>query len=69
MKIEKIYTDKDFANKYISCGTHNLPNQEFIELYLKCINNYIFCDLEKGDGFYIMKRNILIPHHNILNVL
>lgn len=24
---------------------------------IKCMNNYIFCDLEKGDVFYITKRD------------
>lgn len=37
MKIEKIYNDKDFAMKYISSSYHNLPSQEFIDLYLECI--------------------------------
>lgn len=37
MKIEKIYNDKEFALKYISSSYHNLPNQEFIDLYLECI--------------------------------
>lgn len=37
MKIEKIYSDKDFASKYIASTLHSLPNQEFIDLYLECI--------------------------------
>lgn len=37
MKIEKIYSDDDYARKYIVCLSHNLPSQEFISLYLKCI--------------------------------
>lgn len=37
MKIEKIYKDKTFAEKYISSKTHHLPNEEFIILYLQCI--------------------------------
>lgn len=36
-KIEKIYTDKDFAQKYIACEQHNLPSKEFIDLYLDCL--------------------------------
>ena len=37
MKIEKIYNDENFAKKYISSPIHNLPNKDFIDLYLKCI--------------------------------
>ena len=37
MKIEKIYRDMNFAQKYISSLTHHLPSQEFIDLYLECI--------------------------------
>jgi len=37
MKIEKIYNDKEFAKKYISSIFHDLPEQEFIDLYLECI--------------------------------
>lgn len=37
MKIEKIYKDKYFADKYISSSAHCLPEQEFINLYLECI--------------------------------
>ena len=37
MKIEKIYNDRDFAMKYIASTNHNLPEQEFIDLYLECI--------------------------------
>lgn len=40
MKIEKIYNDKDFANKYIASSVHCLPEQEFINLYLECIKIY-----------------------------
>lgn len=37
MKIEKIYSDNNFAKKYISSSSHCLPNQNFINLYLQCI--------------------------------
>ena len=37
MKIEKIYNDNNFARKYIASSSHCLPDQEFINLYLKCI--------------------------------
>lgn len=37
MKIEKIYKDNNFAEKYIASSSHLLPNQEFINLYLQCI--------------------------------
>lgn len=37
MKIEKIYTDNDFAKKYISSPLHILPNPAFIDLYLHCM--------------------------------
>lgn len=37
MKIERIYSDNNFAKKYIASSLHCLPNQEFINLYLKCI--------------------------------
>lgn len=37
MKIEKIYKDRDFALQYISSNVHNLPELEFIDLYLKCM--------------------------------
>lgn len=51
MKIEKLYTDSDFARKYISSMEHNLPNQEFIDLYLECIKindrNVMFNNLKK----------------------
>ena len=36
-KIQKIYTDNNFAEKYISLSLHNLPSQEFILLYLTCL--------------------------------
>ncbi|MBQ8234099.1 MAG: nucleotidyltransferase domain-containing protein [Bacilli bacterium] len=51
MKIEKIYDDKNFAKKYIASSSHNLPNQEFIDLYLECIK------LDDRDKmFYNLKR-------------
>ena len=37
MKIEKIYNDINFAKKYIASSSHLLPNQEFINLYLQCM--------------------------------
>ena len=37
MKIEKLYSDPDFAKKYIASSEHKLPNKEFIDLYLECI--------------------------------
>ncbi len=37
MKIERLYCDRDFADKYISSSSHKLPTQEFIDLYLKCL--------------------------------
>ena len=37
MKIEKIYRDINFAQKYIASPIHDLPSQEFIDLYLQCI--------------------------------
>ena len=37
MKIERIYSDKEFAKKYIASSSHVLPKQEFIDLYLLCL--------------------------------
>ena len=37
MKIEKIYKDSEFAKKYISSPIHKLPDEVFIEQYLKCL--------------------------------
>lgn len=37
MKIEKIYSDENFAAKYISSPKHKLPPKAFIDLYLECI--------------------------------
>ncbi len=37
MKIKRIYEDSDFAKKYISSNIHKLPEQEFIEKYLRCL--------------------------------
>lgn len=37
MKIEKIYRDSEFAKKYISSSVHKLPDEKFIEQYLKCL--------------------------------
>lgn len=37
MKIEKLYTNKDYACKYISSKEHNLPDEKFINLYLQCL--------------------------------
>ena len=36
MKIEKIYKDSEIAKKYISSPIHKLPDEVFIEQYLKC---------------------------------
>ena len=36
-KINRIYTDDDFARKYISSPVHHLPNAEFINKYLECL--------------------------------
>lgn len=36
-KINRIYTDDDFARKYISSSVHHLPNAEFINKYLECL--------------------------------
>ena len=36
-KINKIYTDFDFAKKYISSENHNLPDSDFINMYLLCL--------------------------------
>lgn len=51
MKIEKIYNDRDFAMKYIASTNHNLPEQEFIDLYLECIKiddkNIMFNNLKR----------------------
>ena len=40
-KITRLYTDADFARKYISSPVHHLPSEEFISKYLEClkINN------------------------------
>ena len=37
MKIEKLYKDSEFAKKYISSSIHKLPDEMFIEQYLKCL--------------------------------
>lgn len=37
MKIERIYTDSDYAKKYISSSIHKLPDKIFIEYYLRCL--------------------------------
>ena len=51
MKIEKIYKDNNFAEKYISSSIHHLPNQDFINLYLQCIkigdNNVMLDNIKK----------------------
>lgn len=36
-KIEKIYTNNEYAQKYISSPIHQLPEQNFIEKYLLCL--------------------------------
>ncbi len=36
-KINRIYTDDDFARKYISSPVHHLPNALFIKKYLECL--------------------------------
>ena len=36
-KIENIYSDEDYAKKYISSEIHTLPDEEFINLYLQCL--------------------------------
>ena len=40
MKIKKIYTDSDFAEKYISSPIHKLPDKNFVESYLRCLKLY-----------------------------
>ena len=37
-KINHIYTDEDYSKKYISSEKHRLPDEEFISLYLQCLN-------------------------------
>ena len=37
MKIEKLYNDYDYAQKYIASSEHKLPNDEFIKMYLECM--------------------------------
>lgn len=60
MKIERIYTDKEFAKKYIASSIHNLPNQEFINLYLECL---------KINDRIIMLNNIKILYEYSFNDL
>ena len=36
-KISKIYSDNDYAQKYISSSIHKLPSLEFINKYLECL--------------------------------
>lgn len=51
MKIEKLYSDISFAEKYIASTKHKLPNKEFIDLYLECMKindrNIMFDNLNK----------------------
>lgn len=37
-KIEHMYTDKDYSKKYINSSEHTLPDEEFMSLYLQCLN-------------------------------
>lgn len=37
-KIQRLYTDTEFAKKYIQSDSHSVPDATFIELYLECIN-------------------------------
>ena len=37
MKIEKLYNDYDYAQKYIASSEHKLPNDKFIKMYLQCM--------------------------------
>ena len=36
-KIERLYTDCDFAKKYIASPIHKLPDEEFIGKYIECL--------------------------------
>lgn len=51
MKIEKLYSNSDFARKYIASNEHKLPSQDFIDLYLNCMKindkNIMFDNLKK----------------------
>ena len=70
MKIEKIYKDSEFAKKYISSPIHKLPNEKFIEQYLKCLKlddknimlsniknlySYSFCQLDFDPNNFCLK--------------
>ena len=33
MKIERLYTDMEYASKYVASDIHNLPDVDFINLY------------------------------------
>ena len=37
-KIEHIYTNKDYSKRYINSSEHTLPDEEFMSLYLQCLN-------------------------------
>ena len=37
MKIERLYTDREYASKYIASDIYNLPDPDFINLYLECL--------------------------------
>lgn len=57
-KIEKIYTNNEYAQKYISSPIHQLPEQNFIEKYLLCLklnNKNIMLDNLKDLYFFAFK--------------
>lgn len=39
-KIERLYTDKNYANNYINSKVQTLPDEKFISLYLDCLKFY-----------------------------
>ena len=70
MKCSILYTDNEYARKYISSDIHKLPNNDFINMYLECIKindkeimlnnikklfNYCFKDLGFDSNNFCLK--------------
>ncbi len=69
-KIERLYTDQEYAKKYINSEIHNLPDDEFISKYLECLKidnpelmynkinelyDYAFNNLDFDSSSFILK--------------
>ncbi len=76
MKIRKLYTDEEYSKSYIFSEIHTLPNQDFINLYLKCLKiddknimfnnlqnlyNYSFKDLDFNPTSFTLKFKSKAP--------